>query len=67
MKTWQPAQFPIHKIHKTKCIFPKIRRILCDIIGTDVEAGKIPASEIDTVARMVRDISYNNARNYFGF
>lgn len=43
------------------------RRILCDIIGTDVEAGKIPASEIDTVARMVRDISYNNARNYFGF
>ena len=43
------------------------RRILCDIIGTYVEAGKIPASEIDTVARMVRDISYNNARNYFGF
>ena len=43
------------------------RRILCDIIGTDVEAGKIPASEIDIVARMVRDISYNNARNYFGF
>ena len=43
------------------------RRILCDIIGTDVEAGKIPAYEIDTVARMVRDISYNNARNYFGF
>ena len=33
------------------------RRILCDIIGTDVEPGKIPASEMDTVARMVRDIS----------
>ena len=43
------------------------RRILCDIIGADVEAGKLPASEMDTIARMVEDISYNNADKYFGF
>lgn len=43
------------------------RRILCEVIGADVEAGKIPSSEMEDVARMVRDISYNNAKNYFGF
>ena len=43
------------------------RRILCDVLGNDVELGKIPASELDTVHRMVRDISYNNAKNYFKF
>ena len=43
------------------------RRILCDVIGTDVENGKIPASEMDSAARMVRDISYRNAKEYFGF
>lgn len=43
------------------------RRILCDVLGKDVELGKIPASEIADVERMVRDISYNNAKNYFGF
>jgi len=43
------------------------RRILCDVIGTDVEAGKLPESEMETIENMVRDISYNNAKNYFGF
>lgn len=43
------------------------RRILCDVIGTDVENGKIPASEMESVARMVCDISYRNAKEYFGF
>ncbi|MCQ2181655.1 MAG: glucuronate isomerase [Bacteroidales bacterium] len=43
------------------------RRILCDVLGKDVELGKIPAEEMDTVHRMVRDISYNNAKNYFNF
>ena len=43
------------------------RRILCDVIGSDIESGRIPSGEFDAVARMVRDISYNNARNYFGF
>lgn len=43
------------------------RRILCNILGEDVEKGKIPLSEIATVRKMVEDISYYNARDYFGF
>jgi glucuronate isomerase len=43
------------------------RRILCNMLGEDVEKGKIPLSEIGTVRKMVEDISYYNARDYFGF
>ena len=43
------------------------RRILCDVIGKDIESGRLPASEMDTIHQMVRDISYNNADRYFGF
>ena len=43
------------------------RRILCNLLGDDVEKGKIPASEIDFLGRMTEDISYNNAKNFFGF
>ena len=43
------------------------RRILCDVIGTDVENGKLPVSEMDQIKQMVSDISYNNAKNYFNF
>ena len=43
------------------------RRILCDVIGRDVEAGKLPAEEMDFLIKMVGDISYNNAREYFKF
>ncbi len=43
------------------------RRILCDVIGSDIESGRIPSSEIDAAERMVRDISYFNAKEYFGF
>ena len=43
------------------------RRILCDVLGKDIEDGKIPSSEIADIERMVRDISYNNAKEYFRF
>ena len=43
------------------------RRILCDVLGKDIEEGKLPASEIDTIGKMVEDICYNNAKNYFNF
>ena len=43
------------------------RRILCDVLGRDIEAGKLPASELDFIGQMVEDISYNNADRYFGF
>ena len=43
------------------------RRILCDVIGSDVEKGKLPASEMEFIGQMVEDISYNNAKRYFDF
>ncbi|MCQ2174278.1 MAG: glucuronate isomerase [Bacteroidales bacterium] len=43
------------------------RRILCDLLGADVEQGKLPISEIERIRGMVADISYNNAKNYFRF
>ena len=43
------------------------RRILCDVIGRDVEEGKLPASELPFLSQMVENISYNNAKNYFRF
>ena len=43
------------------------RRILCNLLGEDIEAGKLPASEMAFIGRMVADISYHNAKNYFEF
>ncbi len=43
------------------------RRILCDMLGADIESGRLPASEIDFIGKMVEDICYNNAKNYFDF
>ena len=43
------------------------RRILCDVFGKDVEQGKLPASEMAFIGKMVEDICYNNAKNYFNF
>ncbi len=40
------------------------RRILCNLLGKDLESGKLPLSEIDFIGKMVGDISYNNAKNY---
>ena len=43
------------------------RRILCNLIGEDIAAGKLPASEMDFIHKMVKGISYENAKNYFNF
>lgn len=43
------------------------RRIMCNLIGTDVEKGEIPASEMEFLGQMVEGISYYNARQYFKF
>ena len=40
------------------------RRILCNLIGEDVEKGELPASEIEFLGQMVNDICYNNAKRY---
>ena len=42
------------------------RRILCNLIGNDVEAGLIP-DDMQLLGQMVEDICYNNAREYFDF
>jgi glucuronate isomerase len=43
------------------------RRTLCNLLGRDVENGELPAAEMPRINRMVEDISYNNAKNYFQF
>ncbi len=42
------------------------RRLLCNILGSDMEKGLIPM-DFDMVGSMVKEISYENARDYFGF
>jgi len=42
------------------------RRVLCNLIGSDVEQGLIP-DEWDLYAPMVQKICYGNAANFFGF
>ncbi|QHT70145.1 glucuronate isomerase [Rhodocytophaga rosea] len=42
------------------------RRILCNLIGNDVENGELPA-EMEWLGQMAENICYHNARNYFGF
>jgi glucuronate isomerase len=43
------------------------RRILCNLIGDDVENGLLPESELKFLGRMVEDICYYNAKEYFKF
>jgi glucuronate isomerase len=43
------------------------RRQLCNMIGQDIEDGKLPAEEMPFIEQMVRDISYFNAKRYFNF
>jgi glucuronate isomerase len=43
------------------------RRILCNLLGGDIERGLLPASEIEFLGKMVEDVSYYNAKRYFNF
>ncbi len=48
--------------------FPRheyFRRILCNLLGKDVDRGEIP--DDPRVGKMVEAICYGNAKNYFGF
>ena len=40
------------------------RRILCNILGNDIETGLLPA-DTALLGKMVEDICFNNAKNYF--
>ena len=49
--------------------FPRheyFRRILCNLLGRDVENGELPRDE-KWLGKMVQDICYNNAKTYFNF
>lgn len=42
------------------------RRLLCNMVGLDVERGLLPADE-KLLGGLVRDVCLENARRYFGF
>jgi glucuronate isomerase len=42
------------------------RRILCNLLGQEMHDGLLP-NDFDLIGSMVKDICYNNAKNYFGF
>ena len=49
--------------------FPRheyFRRILCNILGEEIKKGELP-NDIEWIGKMVSDISYNNAKEYFNF
>jgi glucuronate isomerase len=41
------------------------RRVLCNLIGDDIEKGEIPDSD-ELVGPMIRNICYSNAKQYLG-
>ena len=50
--------------------FPRheyFRRILCNLIGDDIEKGLLPISEMKFIGEMVENISYKNAKHFFDF
>jgi glucuronate isomerase len=49
--------------------FPRheyFRRILCELFGSEIENGELP-NDIQWTGKIIQDISYNNANNYFNW
>jgi glucuronate isomerase len=49
--------------------FPRheyFRRILCNLIGDEAEKGELP-DDFETLSKLIADVSFNNANQYFGF
>ena len=49
--------------------FPRheyFRRILCNLLGTEIKRGELP-NDMEWIGKMVSDISYFNAKEYFKF
>lgn len=42
------------------------RRLLCDLFGTEIENGELP-DDIQWTGKIIQDICYNNAVNYFNW
>ncbi|MDR2116195.1 MAG: glucuronate isomerase [Planctomycetaceae bacterium] len=43
-----------------------LRRILCNLLCQEINDGFLP-NDFNLIGKMVQDICYNNAKNYFGF
>ena len=41
------------------------RRVLCNLVGSWVDEGEVPY-DMELLGSMIKDICFNNARNYFG-
>ena len=49
--------------------FPRheyFRRILCNLLGKDIQNGELP-NDMEWIGKLVQDICYNNAKEYFEF
>jgi glucuronate isomerase len=49
--------------------FPRheyFRRLLCNMFGEEIENGELPA-DIDWIGKVIQDICFNNAKNYFNW
>lgn len=49
--------------------FPRheyFRRILCNLFGNEIENGELP-NDITWTGKIIQDICYNNAKQYFGW
>ncbi|WP_433778531.1 glucuronate isomerase [Flavobacterium anhuiense] len=49
--------------------FPRheyFRRILCNLLGDEIKRGELP-NDMEWIGKLVSDISYNNAKEYFKF
>ncbi len=49
--------------------FPRheyFRRLLCNLFGEEIENGELP-NDIEWTGKIIQDICYNNAKNYFGW
>jgi glucuronate isomerase len=49
--------------------FPRheyFRRLLCNLFGEDIDNGELP-DDIEWIGKLVQDICYDNAKNYFEF
>ena len=49
--------------------FPRheyFRRLLCNLLGEEIENGELP-NDLDWVGKIIKDICYRNAQQYFGW
>ena len=62
---WEVTEGAAYKWHiEPLAVERNYQRVLCNLLGNDVEAGLV-AGDLDLLGKMVEDICFNNAKNYF--